>query len=82
MSSMKTHFTNSVRAMAEHLGLEGDEALEEIESAETTQEGPYGYGITFEYDGAEYAVLDEEDADAAWEAVSYTHLTLPTTPYV
>lgn len=67
MSNMKTHFANSVQAMAEHLGLEGDEALEEIENAETTHEGPYGYGITFEYDGAEYAVLDDEDADAAWD---------------
>jgi hypothetical protein len=31
-------------------------------------DGPlYGYGLGFEYDGAEYAVLSEDDADAAWD---------------
>ena len=67
MSNMKKHFEDSVRAMAEHLGIEGDEALEELENNEQVDGGLRGYGVSFEHDGAEYAVLDEEDADLAWD---------------
>ena len=34
------------------------------------------------YDQGEITLIDVRDIREIWKAVSYTHLTLPTTPYV
>ena len=44
----------------------------------------FGDGNILRYENRPFATVEEMDRELIrrWNAVSYTHLTLPTTPYV
>ena len=61
------NYDNAVLALAQHLGIEGDEgALDSLQDAFNSRiDGPHWYGVSIVYGGAEYAVMTEDEADAA-----------------
>ena len=54
--------------------------LEEAQALVTTEHRGEGHGT--EMDNAQGSTHTDSDEAMGYEAVSYTHLTLPTTPYV
>ena len=66
------NYDDAVVALATHLGVEDDEvALDCLQDALNDKtDGPYGYGVSIEYEGAEYAIMTDYEADTAYnEAV-------------
>lgn len=48
------------RALAAYLN-------EDVDELEEVGDGPYGYGVSFKYGRWEFAVMTDDEADAAWE---------------
>jgi len=72
---MNNEYSDQILALAKHLDrLDDAIALEDIQDGEYRAPALYGEGLLFEFDGEEYAVLTDDEADIAWEESLQSYL--------